>query len=216
MIPLDTILDKCAQWHELSIDAQTVHSCHVRNRIGLRIYIWNVWGQRSKHTPVCTDFDAGVWRYSRASKCDVRCLGYLHKHHTPFTAHFLFHHFMHKAFDHSTSNSTIRQAMWFCGKRYQILSLPKNLNLGNIILLSKGFSDCIQKTSRVYCSKHWDQTGSFQSQHSDLAQRTWVVTAGWGLKLPSWHFISLSKSLKNVTAYLGAKRVTVKSKKVYY
>ena len=77
VIPLDTMisLDKHAQWHELSIDAQTVdlHSYHVHHRIWLHISTWNgctcIKG-------ACTRWlEAGLWRYSQASKCDVRCSG---------------------------------------------------------------------------------------------------------------------------------------------
>ena len=68
--PLDSmILDKLAS----IMPIKTLHCCHIRNRIWLRISMWSDWGQRLNYTPV---FDAGLWRYSRASKCNVRCSGF--------------------------------------------------------------------------------------------------------------------------------------------
>ena len=57
------------QWHRCPNN----HCCQVRNRIWLRISMWNEWGQRLNRVSV---FDAGLWRYSLAWMCDVRCSGY--------------------------------------------------------------------------------------------------------------------------------------------
>ena len=59
------------QWHR----CQNSHCCQVRSRIWLRISMWNEGGSKVNiHADL--EGEAGLWRYSRALKCDDRCSGY--------------------------------------------------------------------------------------------------------------------------------------------
>ena len=67
VIPLDTMisLDKHAQWHELFIDAQTVHSYHVRHRIRMRISMRNKCRSKVYVQVLCTRrLEAGLWLFT--------------------------------------------------------------------------------------------------------------------------------------------------------